>query len=164
MITAVATVVKAEKGEILLSCRQQSSCGSCASQSSCGTGIVSKALPGRDLSVSVASDKNLSPGTQVEIGLTERSVLGSAMLVYLVPLFGLIAGTALGQFLSNLIGAGEGVIILCALLFAAAGLFLARSIARKRENESHLKPVLLRVLGTPVDSGLAINAASEDSD
>ncbi|KLV06502.1 transcriptional regulator [Photobacterium ganghwense] len=165
MMRSLATVVAVETGRITVSCQQQTSCGSCGSRDSCGTGIVSKALPGRRHEITIATREKASVGDTVEIGLSERSMLQSALLVYVLPLLGLVLGAILGQWwFVSLAGGGELGVIVTALGFAGAGLWLARRLATRLEGDSAYQPTLIRVLGTPVSASLAINAIPKDSD
>ncbi|WP_036823304.1 SoxR reducing system RseC family protein, partial [Photobacterium sanctipauli] len=90
MMRSLATVVAVGNNELTVSCQQQTSCGSCAAQNSCGTGIVTKAIPGRSHLVKIATQIPAKVGDVVEIGLSERSMLHSAVLVYVLPLLFLV--------------------------------------------------------------------------
>lgn len=165
MIKALAQVTGYQQGLLQLSCQQQTSCGSCASRNKCGTGIVTKALPGKVNHVSVASSQPLPVGTLVEIGLAESTVLRSAFIVYMIPLIMLLGGAFLAQFVfTQLVGAGEGAVIVTSFISAALGLLIARRLANKQAPNSSYQPVLLRVVGKPVSDAVVINAVSEDSD
>lgn len=165
MMRSLATVIATRPGKMTVSCQQQSSCGSCASRDSCGSGIVSKALPGRQHQITITTEVQAKVGEVVEIGLSERSMLHSAMLVYVLPLLCLVLGAALGQWwFISLAGGSELGVILTALVSGAVGLWLARHYAVRLEGVSAYQPSLIRVLGNPVSAELAINAASKDSD
>ncbi|RWX53265.1 SoxR reducing system RseC family protein [Photobacterium chitinilyticum] len=164
MMRSLATVVAVDPGIITVTCQQQTSCGHCASRDSCGTGIVSKATPGRSHLVKIVTQTRVSIGEVVEIGLSERSMLHSAILVYVLPLLFLVLGAVLGQWwFVDLAGSGELGVILTAVLSAAVGLLLARRFAKRLEGNSAYKPSLIRVLGDPISADGAINAASKDS-
>lgn len=165
MMRSLATVIAVEPGVITVTCQQQTSCGHCASRDSCGTGIVSKAVPGRSHLVQIATQTRVSIGEVVEIGLPEQSMLHSAVLVYVLPLLSLVLGAVFGQWwFVELAGGGELGVILTAVLSAAAGLLLARRLAKRLEGNSAYKPNLIRVLGNPISADSTINAASKDSD
>ncbi|WP_325891686.1 SoxR reducing system RseC family protein [Grimontia sp. NTOU-MAR1] len=164
MITALAEVTGSGEGYLTVRCQQKTSCGSCASKNNCGTGIVSNALPGKVLDIRVPSEKPVNVGTLVEIGLEEQTVLRSALVVYILPLLFAITGAVFGQFLADLIAAGEGVIILSSVLAGGLGFLVARNFSRKLEQDTGATPKLLRILGNTVDSAAVINAATEDSD
>ncbi|HDI3296600.1 TPA: SoxR reducing system RseC family protein [Vibrio cholerae] len=155
MMTALATVTKvvpAQQGfQVTLSCEQQTSCSSCQSSKSCGTGIVSKAFGNKTLFWRLQTTQALEAGEVVEIGLPEKSVLQSAALVYLLPLFFIMLGAWLGdQWLAPMLGFGEGIVILTALLFIALGVWVAKHYAKVLELRSQQQVVLLRKLGIPV--------------
>lgn len=164
MITALAEVTGSGKGFLTVRCQQKTSCGNCASKNHCGTGVVSNALPGKVLDIRVPTDKNVAAGTLIEIGLEERTIVKSAVVVYILPLLFAMGGALLGQFLASLMSAGEGVIILTALLAGVVGGLVARRISQKMEQDAGIAPKLLRILGAPASDIAVINAATEDSD
>ncbi|MGF1693589.1 SoxR reducing system RseC family protein [Photobacterium kagoshimensis] len=165
MMRSLATVIAVEANAITVSCQQQTSCGHCASRDSCGTGIVSKAIPGRAHQLTIETQEPISVGDVVEIGLAEQSMLSSALLVYLLPLLFLIAGTIIGQWVFvDLAAGGELGVIVLASVSAALGLATARHVAKRIEGQSAYTPSLIRVLGAQISNDSVINAASKDSD
>jgi len=165
MMNTLATVVAVEPGSITVSCQQQTSCGHCASRDSCGTGIVSEAVPGRAHQVKITTKKSLTVGQVVEIGLSEQSILSSALLVYVVPLLFLLLGAALGQWwFVELAGTSELGVVLTAVVSAGIGLLIARHYARRLDGNSAYEPSLIRVLGQPLSVDKMINATSKDSE
>ncbi|ARV73534.1 SoxR reducing system RseC family protein [Vibrio campbellii] len=155
MMTALATVTGVHRHghqyDVDLSCEQQTSCSSCSSQKSCGTGVVTKAIGNKTLSWHLRTPKSVKVGQVVEIGFPESSLIKSAMAVYLLPLFGLILGAVIGNFLlAPLTAGGEGITILSSVLFAAGGMWLAKRVSRPLEDESKRQVTLIRVLGEPI--------------
>ena len=155
MMTALATVTGVHRNgqqyDVDLSCEQQTSCSSCSSQKSCGTGVVTKAIGNKTLSWHLRTPKSVKVGQVVEIGFPEASLIKSAMAVYLLPLFGLILGAVIGNFLlAPLTAGGEGITILASVLFAAGGMWLAKRVSRPLEDESKRQVTLIRVLGEPI--------------
>lgn len=152
MITALAQVVdlKAKKdGQVVyLSCDQQTTCKSCSSQDSCGSGLVSKALVKKSHSWQVFSDKDIKVGDQVEIGLSEKSLLESALLVYLFPLLCMIIATAFAVMFEL----SEGLQIISFIAGGLFGFIFAKKSARHPYFSSQYKVVLLRHLGTSVSN------------
>ncbi|UJF19034.1 SoxR reducing system RseC family protein [Vibrio sp. SS-MA-C1-2] len=161
----MATVINTYSNRIEVSCQQKTSCGSCASQNSCGTGIVSKVVSGRQHILQIETKQKVKIGDLVEIGLSERSMINSALLLYLVPLFSLILGTAIGQWLFvHLLGHGEGFVILLAALGLGVGLWFARLFARRQESLNHYKPQLIRIMGEPIELCSVTKTESDDSE
>lgn len=155
MMTALATVISVQPQSagylIDLSCEQQTSCNSCRSAKSCGTGIVSKAIGNKALAWRLSTEKRVSAGQVVEIGFPEKSLLQSAALVYLVPLFMMIAGAVIADtWLAPLLNMGEGIVIVCALLFIGLGVAIAKYYSTRLEKRSTQEVILLRVLGEPI--------------
>ncbi|SJL85241.1 SoxR reducing system RseC family protein [Vibrio palustris] len=155
MMTALATVkgVQSDSGEyhIQLSCEQKTSCSSCASKKSCGTGLVSNVVKSKALLWHLTTKKSVQAGQVVEIGFPEKSLLQSAALVYIVPLLMMMLGTAIGQhWVAPLLGTGEGALIVCAFIFMALGIYLAKFLSPQLEKRSQQEVVLLRVLGEPI--------------
>ncbi len=155
MMTALATVsavtTQSDGFEVELSCEQKTSCSSCASQKSCGTGIVSKAVGSKALNWTLQTNKLVKIGQIVEIGFPERSLILSAMVVYIVPLMAMILGAVIGQWwLAPLFSGGEGVIIASSALFVGLGMMVAKRLARTLEAQSGQDVVLVRVLGEPI--------------
>lgn len=77
------------------------------------------------------------PGQRVELGISESSLLRSAMLVYLVPLLGLFIGAGLLQSLF----AND----LAAVLGAALAFILVRGWSLKLGEKHHYRPVILQI-------------------
>ncbi|WP_456296687.1 SoxR reducing system RseC family protein [Vibrio sp. AK197] len=155
MMTALATVsaVKSiQQGfEVQLNCEQKTSCSSCSSQKSCGTGIVSKAVGNKALNWTLKTNQDVHTGQVVEIGFPERSLILSAMVVYITPLCAMILGALLGQWwLAPLLSAGEGAVIASSAAFVALGMIVAKRLARRLEANSGQQVVLVRVLGEPI--------------
>lgn len=155
MMTALATVSSVEtKGSqflVHLSCEQQTSCSGCSSQNSCGTGIVTKAVGNKSLFWQLTTKSLVKAGQVVEIGFPEKSLLQSAALVYLVPLFMMMLGAAIGQLvLQPLLQGGEGIVILMAAIFTIIGIQIAKHFAKPIEDKSQQQVVLVRVLGEPL--------------
>ncbi|MEZ9069843.1 SoxR reducing system RseC family protein [Vibrio splendidus] len=155
MMTALATVSSVEQSGqqyfVQLSCEQQTSCSSCSSQKSCGTGIVTKAVGNKSLFWQLKTKSLVKAGQIVEIGFPEKSLLQSAAIVYLIPLFMLMIGAGFGQLLLQpLLQGGEGIVILSAALFTACGIALAKRLAKPMEDKSKQEVVLIRILGEPL--------------
>ena len=155
MMTALATVSSVEQSGqqyfVQLSCEQQTSCSSCSSQKSCGTGIITKAVGNKSLFWQLKTKSLVKAGQIVEIGFPEKSLLQSAAIVYLIPLFMLMIGAGFGQLLLQpLLQGGEGTVILSAALFTAGGIALAKRLAKPMEDKSKQEVVLIRILGEPL--------------
>ncbi|MGM3175918.1 SoxR-reducing system protein RseC [Dickeya lacustris] len=141
MIKEWATVESWQDGVVVLRCEQQSGCQGCQSRSSCGNGVLSKVGGPVVHQLSLRYPHPLQPGQRVEIGLAEASLLRSAMLVYLVPLLGLMLGAMLFQYwLTSELAAVTG-----ALLGISVSFGLLKYFSPSMANNPRYQPVILQV-------------------
>ncbi len=139
MIEEIATVMAVHANGVEVACFSKSACGQCKQNSTCGTGLVSKALPGRDHRFVIATDLPLAVNQQVRIGIPEQSLLTSALLVYLLPLLLLLGGAGLA---SIGLGLGDGGTLAGAAIGGSAGFVLASRRAR-RSGRMQTEPVII---------------------
>ncbi len=157
-MTALATVLEIKTGAVVVGCQQKSSCDQCSSQQSCGTGIVSQVLPGKMHNCTLYTDKKLSIGQVVEIGLPEKNLLQSAAIVYLVPLIFLFIGAFISDlFITPQLDVGELATITVAALSSVIGYVLAKVFSRQMELNTEQQVSLIRVLGEPVSDTISVN-------
>ena len=90
MLEAHATVQAVEPGYAWVESERQSACGGCASSARCGVSTVAK-LVDRRLRIRLRDPLGVRPGESVVIGVSEERLLGVAAVVYLVPLFAMVA-------------------------------------------------------------------------
>lgn len=155
MMTALATVISVDEDQgmnnVQLSCDQQTSCNSCKSQKNCGTGMVSKALGGRAHFWKLRTNQYLKAGQVVEIGLPEKSLVLSALVVYLLPLLTMIAGSVFAQLvLRPWLNLGEGIVILMFFICGGLGIYFAKPMTQWLEKKVDNEVSLIRVLGQPI--------------
>jgi sigma-E factor negative regulatory protein RseC len=162
MMTALATVSHVEAFsekktpeplyKVSLSCQQKTSCSACSSQKSCATGQISKALGNREHIWFLVTEKKVNQGDVVEIGFPEGKLLSSAALVYLVPLLALFNGAMIGQaWLAPLLGGGELMTIISALLFSGLGAITVKRYLQQNEQDDSHQVSLIRTLGESIE-------------
>lgn len=146
MIKEWATVISWQDGLARVSCDVKASCSSCASRAGCGSRALNKLGPQTEHTISVPSAEPLVVGQKVELGISEGSLLTSAMLVYMTPLFGLFVIAALFQLLfgSDLAAFAGGV------LGGVGGFLVARGLSPKLASREAWQPVIISV-GLPPD-------------
>lgn len=145
MIEQEATVVAREGDHVWVEARRQSTCNGCAARSGCGTGALGGWLPGAVTRLRVPDPLGVRPGERVVIGVPEGAVLRGSLLVYLVPLLGLLGGALMGEQLGAFLShTGDAL----ALAGGAAGLLLGFVYARRAGSEGghrgRTQPVLVR--------------------
>ena len=141
--SAVVVSYDAETGLARVKCQSQSACGACSARNACGTASLSELNGKRGEHVfTLETITPLRIGQRVEIGLEEKSMLFSALLMYIVQLLTLLAATLLSTYLteSELIRATV-IVFVTALAFGAI-----RKYTRKLGQQSEFQPTLLRVL------------------
>ena len=144
MIEEIARVTWCGDGVVRVEAARNSACAQCSSRASCSQGALSQWTRGRTIEIEVQNPDNLPlrPGQQVLIGLEEGGLMRASLLLYLLPLVMLVAG-ALG---AELLGGGEGVQILAAVLMLLAGFAIVRQLTRNPAELSRYQPVLLKTL------------------
>ena len=102
-----ATVVAWRDGIATLHTEAKTSCNSCSARKGCGSHMLNKLGPKDAHVMEIVSATPLQPGQRVELGIKESSLVGSALLVYMTPLFGLflLAGLFQALFHSDLAAA-----------------------------------------------------------
>lgn len=147
MIEETAVVVEVNGDLVTVESEIKSACSSCQQVSSCGSGQVAKAFPSKKVQYHIASDKPLSVGDRVVIGLSESLILSAAWQVYLLPLFGLILGGTLGQLiLVEQLGLHELIGLTLSVLGGFAGFKFAKRMQCQQGNEQNWRPQLLKLL------------------
>lgn len=142
-----------QRYEITLRCEQKSSCQSCSSHKDCGAQTISKAFGKKIIYWQLTTEKKVEVGQLVEIGLPERSLLISALIVYLLPIAGLFVGALIGQYwLVPWFSMGEGLSIVTGAAGAFAAFLMGKYLAKTQEKSYQEQLVLLRVLGAPISS------------
>lgn len=103
--------------------QRQSGCQSCSSRGGCGVGIMQKALNRRRHTVRVQTNLPVQVGDHVRLLLPAAALVQASLLMYFLPLLGLIVGAVVGQ---TLLGSNGAAMIGAAIGFFAVLLFIAR--------------------------------------
>ena len=125
MIEETARVVAVEPEAVWIEARRQSACGRCGIRSGCGHGLLDEFARGPTVHLRLPVDdapEGLRDGELVRVGIEEHALLAASVRVYGLPLFGFLAGAAVGELLvggdpAAGIGAAAGLV---------AGFLLAR--------------------------------------
>lgn len=141
MLREWATVIDWQQGVATLRCEQRSGCNSCQSSSTCGTRVLNKLGPQVIHNLQISVEQPLSVGQRVELGIPESGVLISALLVYIVPLLGILLFSSLfyyfiGNDLSAITGAAIG---------GTLGFLAARFYAKRFSTNVSVHPIILQI-------------------
>ena len=143
MILEAGTVVAVEPDGLWVETIQKSACEACVAEKGCGQKFLSK-LAGKTVSIRVLLNnqpqQKFSVGQSVTIGIPEDVIVLASLLVYLLPIFGAVAGAAV-------VGINGGGGDLQSIGGALAGLllwgWLVRIHSKKSRNDLRYNPVLV---------------------
>ena len=143
----IGIVLEVEGDRARVSASRTGACGACSERSSCGVGLGPGGRSDDNSLFDVANALGARPGDAVEIDLPEGTARKVSMLLWVLPLVGLLAGAVLGVKLHGRLGLGED---LAALLGAVAGLAavfaLLVRLDRRARGDVRLEPLLVRIV------------------
>lgn len=152
----LAEVIAIESGMISVVSQVKSSCNSCSQVSTCASGQVAKAIPHKKSSFilpisALLNNQRVEVGDCVVLTLPEVDVLKSAWQVYLLPIMGLLAFSALGQWLTmQAVLSHELFALGIGLTGGYLGYRLAKYLQNHPEHDEKLQPKILRVIPKPL--------------
>lgn len=144
MIEEVGTVVEVRApGVVVVRCEKHSMCGHCASSSLCQLGS-----DGQARLVEAGNPLGAAVGEQVRVAVSTRAFLQSALVLYGVPLLGLLLGAVGGNFIGPQLYPGAAA-DLCAAASAmallAASFAMIRLLSRRLPAEA-FRPQIVAIL------------------
>ena len=141
--SAVVMSYDAETGLAKVKCQSLSACGACSAREACGTSSLSELNGKRGEHIfTLETITPLRIGQIVEIGLEEKSMLFSALLIYIVPLFILLVATLLSSYISE----NELIRTILIFMLTALSFVMVKRYTLKLGQQTEFQPVLLRVL------------------
>lgn len=122
--------IKELQGEkiAVIECISKSACSGCHNQNSCGVGTVSKSHSDKTHHFEVPFKEWMHVDEAIELQITNRDLISSAVIAYLVPLVFFIGGAIITKEFTVL---SEGQMILVAVASAAVGFLFARILSNK---------------------------------
>ncbi len=142
MLEESAVVVAIEGPDAWVQTIRQSACAACSARQGCGQSVLARMSGGRANQVRVANRCHARVGQTVVLGLSESAFLRASMMVYLVPLIGLIAGALCASWL---FGGHEGFTAMGGLVSMLAGFVLVSKICTTKQQLAQYNPVMLRL-------------------
>ena len=121
MLTESARVTRREGNRVELELQRGSACGDCELSQGCGTGALGRLLGRRSRPLILETDRDCGPGDEVVLALPESALVRASLLLYGLPLLGLV----LGGWLAMLLVLPEWLVV----AIAGAGLFAGFKIA-----------------------------------
>ncbi len=141
MIEEIALVSQVDGSRVWIEVDRRSACAACASADGCGQKRINDWFPSKRVTVEVDNPNNLivSPGQTVTVGLEEGALVKASLILYLLPLLGLI----LSPILISIFGFSEIFQILSAILGFTVGLLFTRALGHQGVAAGDLRPQLL---------------------
>jgi len=145
MIEEKAIVTEVVEDRVMIQVQRQSTCSHCELSRGCGTGAIGRLLSRRNKPLTISNKYNLRPGDRVVLGMPNKAFLKASLLIYGLPLLGMLAGGLLAQWL---FGESEMVTLILATSGFVCGLAYSAYIARSRFLYQ-FSPVVLEKNGEP---------------
>jgi len=147
MIIETAVVKSITGDQLTVQCESHSACNHCHASAECGTGTIAKAFPQRSHQFVVTGTAQVSVGDKIEVGLREKNIITSAMLVYLLPLFTMLTSIVLAQLLTTFLQYdNELSVILSAFTGVFLGFKLTKVFSANYEQRFDFKPKMVGVV------------------
>lgn len=127
MITEQGIVTYCRDHLVEVALQRQSACGRCEISQGCGTGALGRLLGHRNKPLLIETDTALQPGDQVEIRMPEKALVRASLIVYGLPLSGMVVA----GLLASLLFTDELVLALLSLLGFTGGYLLARFLGNR---------------------------------
>jgi len=157
MIEQTATVVSVESGYAWILPQQQAGgCGACASKTSCSSTPSFSFMRKEPQKMRVLNPSYARPGDTVVVGMQGEALVIYSLLAYMLPLLGMLIAAVLGREIFAFFNVvNELGTVFSGLLGLLGGLRLANALSSRSLKSSDFQPVILRVVGQPMFSGIA---------
>jgi sigma-E factor negative regulatory protein RseC len=144
MIEETGQVIAVDGLHAWVTTQRRGACGHCAQHEACGTARVAHLFEKPSAPIQVANPLQARPGDQVVIGMDEGAFLRAVILLYGIPLCGLIGGALLGQWLAqhSTILAMEPASLISGLLGLSMGLAWVRRRTRNHAQATGVAVIL----------------------
>ena len=141
MIEERAIVTRIDDGQVYVQALNMGNCKRCAEGRGCGGGLLGRLGRHRRHAIPVTSKiAHLESGDSVVVGIGSDALLRASVMVYLMPLVGMIGLGALARIGLN---AGDLLVAAFAIAGLAAGLLFVRWKSDSLD-ASQFRPVVLR--------------------
>lgn len=145
MISEQAVVIRSDQNWVEIQPQRESICGHCELNKGCGTGALAKLLANRSRPIRLNNEQGLSPGDRVTIGLEERGLMLASLLVYGLPLIGMMAAA----LVVDLFFGGNELLMIAAAAAGFIGAYKATDAIANSYLASAMTPKILTVIVNP---------------
>lgn len=151
MLEEEGTVISVQGEFAEVRTEPKSACGSCSARSGCGTSLLAGLFPRRERAFMARNPLAARPGDRVVIGLRESDLQLASLVIYLLPILGLIGGALLGNWLAALLYSSDGELL--SILLGVGMLALTLLWIRRSQNglagNGRFQAVILQVERAP---------------
>lgn len=142
MIEETGQVVALRGDQAGVQALAQGACQSCKVRGGCGQRLMAEMIGDNNLPVYVDNRLGARVGDQVVLGMGEAALLQASLLVYLVPLLGLVGGGLVGDRILALGDAGTALMAVVGMALCLLG----GARFQRRAGSAQFRPVLLKIL------------------
>lgn len=153
MLREIGTVSAVAGDFATVQTQNQLACASCKVVDTCGNGIVEKYLSGKIFSSKLSNRLNAQVGDEVIIEIPKSSITKASMMVYFVPLLGLISFAVV----ASLLQLSENLIIFTSLTGFGLSLLVTKYYNHKILDSELYLPKMVSIIDTKASD---INKAS----
>ncbi len=142
MLTESARVIRRDGNRVVLELQRGSACGNCEMSQGCGTGALGRLLGKRMRPLVIETDQDCKPGDEVELALPEASLVRASLLVYGLPLLGML----FGGILASATAASDGLVAVAVGAGFLAGFVCAAFYTSRLEQQGmapHIRGIRL---------------------
>ena len=123
MLTESALVIHRQGNQVQLELQRSSACDNCELSKGCGTGALGRLIGRRSRPLTLETDQDCKAGDTVILELPESALVRASLMLYGLPLIGLVVGGLLATFFAL-----PDWLVACASL---AGLYCGFRLASK---------------------------------
>lgn len=160
MIEEQAQVVEIKGTKLILQAQTQSTCGSCAVNKSCGTSVLSKVVGRKFTQFEAENTIGAEVGDTVIVGIAEDALLKGSMVMYAVPILGMLVLAVLAELLLPELAARDLAIAVSGIMGLIFGSITSRWYFQRQSSVHLYAPVVLRKVISANSSLSSINTTS----
>ncbi|QDJ13429.1 hypothetical protein CEP45_05980 [Mergibacter septicus] len=146
MMIENATVIDYQNGIATVKCQSKTSCGHCQAKANCGASVLSELgqLTGKveEHHFTITSSIPLTPGQKILVGLDEKALIHSVLLVYILPLITLLTTAIITSFFTT----NESIIALLTLVMTLLSFLIVHYFDKKLKKQPYYQPKFLKTL------------------
>lgn len=146
MIEETGELISCDGDYAWVETQRKSACGSCSVNKGCGTGALSKMYGDKFSRVKALNKIKAKEGETVILGLAEEALVRGSMIMYGLPLIGLILGGILGVSVAKAFALNnvDGLSALFGITGLVLGFYIVSLFNRRVAKDERYQPVILR--------------------